>query len=209
MKKPVLISTLVIALAIALISGPAAVSAGAQESGKPAPREKAQPTSETKPPASPVVEQEQAVEGSEEALRRAISGLTEQVGELKLEVRRLRQESERSSTTLELMLYEERLTKAEANLERETQALSQLDARIQDIQRRIDNVPQEVLARGILRRVEGEKALRAEYQRLLEQSMEEKDPQQQKALEAQARVEGLRQRVQTLNEKLAAAEEKK
>jgi hypothetical protein len=206
MKKPMFVSTLVISFAISLIPGLAVASASAQEPGKPAPKEKAQPPSEPKPSANAATEQEQAVEGSEEALRRAISGLTEQVGELKLEVRKLRQESERSSTTLELMLYEERLTKAEASLERETQSLSQLDARAQDIQRRIESVPQEVLARGILRRVEGEKALRAEYQRLLEQTLEEKDPQQQKVLEAQARVEGLRQRVQTLNEKLAAAE---
>ena len=207
MKNPVLISSLVISLAVSLGPGLRAASAGGQEPAKPASQTKAQPAQ--KPAGETPSEQEPAVEGSEEALRRAISGLAGQIDELKLEVRRLRQETERSSTTLEIMLYEERLAKAEAKLDEQNQYMNQLDSRAQDIQRRIDSVPQEVLARGILRREEGERALRAEYQRMLDQTQEDKVAQQQRVTEAQAKVTRLRQQVEALNRKLEPAEEKK
>ena len=207
MKKPVLISSLAISLVISLGSGLRVASAGGQEPVRPASQTKAQPAQK---PGEQIPEgQEQAVEGSDEALRRVISGLAEQIDELKLEVRKLRQETERSSTTLEIMLYEERLAKAEAKLDEQSQYMNQLDSRAQDIQRRIDSVPQEVLARGILRREEGERALRAEYQRLLDQTQEDKVTQQQRVTEAQAKVTRLRQQVEALNRKLEPTEEKK
>jgi peptidoglycan hydrolase CwlO-like protein len=208
MKKAVSMSFLAISLAISLIPEWKIASASAQEPGAPA-QTKAQTPPGQKPAGDKATGQEQVVEGSDEALRRAISGLSEQVGELKAEVRRLRQETERSSITLEIMLYEERLAKAEAKLDAETQNLNQLDSRVQDIQRRIESVPQEVLARGILRRDEGERALRAEYQRLLDQTQEDRITQQQRVTEAQAKVARLRQQVEALSKKLEPVEEKK
>ncbi|HYP26002.1 MAG TPA: hypothetical protein VE262_04720 [Blastocatellia bacterium] len=210
MKRPALMTNLIISLAISLTVGGVTASAGAQEPARPASQTKAQPQpSGQKSPASAEAGQEQVVEGNEEALRRAISGLSEQIGELKNEVRRLRQETERSSITLEIMLNEERLAKAEAKLDADTDQLNQLDSHMQDIQRRIETVPQEVLARGILRREEGEKALRAEYERLLEQTKEERVTQQQKVTESQAKVARLRQQIEALSRKLEPVEEKK
>ena len=57
------------------------------------------------------------METTEEALRKTLTGLSDQMGALTTEVQKLRREMERSSLTLELLLNEERLARIEEKIE--------------------------------------------------------------------------------------------
>jgi hypothetical protein len=144
----------------------------------------------------------------EEALRLAISGLANQIGILTSEVRRLRQETERNSATMELLLYEERLARVEEKLQDAIDYKMQLDAREQDIQRRQRNIQQEVTLRGGLRRDEVEAALRADLQRAAEDIRTQQSNYQQRIAELQVQADRLRRRVEALRKKLEGPDEK-
>jgi predicted RNase H-like nuclease (RuvC/YqgF family) len=146
-----------------IIAFAAAVSA--QEPTRQAPAEKPRPSRPTqKTPADPADAsgQDRAPLNSDEAMRRALAKLSTQIDSLAEEVKLLRRATERNSQTMELLLYEERLAKLEEKLDAAIERKAELDAREQDIQRRMRNIQQEVMLRGGLRRDEVESALRAE-----------------------------------------------
>ncbi|HVG20049.1 MAG TPA: hypothetical protein VNI02_13445, partial [Blastocatellia bacterium] len=142
-----------------------------QEPTKQVPTEKPRPpraTQKTTAEPNAASEQDRAPLNSDEAMLRAITKLSTQVDSLADEVKLLRRATERNSQTMELLLYEERLAKVEEKLDAAIERKAELDAREQDIQRRMRNIQQEVMLRGGLRRDEVEAALRGEYQRALE-----------------------------------------
>jgi hypothetical protein len=167
-----------------------------------------------KPPAKNPQTEEAQVEPEnkqpplEEALRQAISGLANQVSLLASELRKLRQENERNASLIEMLLYEERLARLEAKIEDEIEYKNQLDAREQEYQRRLRNVQAEVALRGGLRKDEVEAALRAEYQRAIEETRNQQTTYQQRISELQAQADRMRKRVETLRKKLEPTEEK-
>lgn len=153
-------------------------------------------------------DQDRAPLNSDEAMRRAITLLSTQINSLTEEMKLLRRSTERNSQTIELLLYEERLAKLEEKLDAAIERKAELDAREQDIQRRMRNIQQEVMLRGGLRRDEVEAALRAEYQRALEELRNQQALYQQRIPELQTQVTRLRVRVETLRKKIERAEEK-
>src|SRR5688500_10068909 len=98
----------------------------ARQNPKPADIEKSEPE---------VVQQT-----SDELLRRTITNLAEQIDKLTGEVKKMRQDSERTSTVMELLLLEERLTRLEDKLDSAMNAKANLDAQETDIQRRQRNI---------------------------------------------------------------------
>ena len=143
---------------------------------------------------------------AEEQLRRTLNNLASQITALNAEVRSLRRTNERNSLGLELLLSEERLAKLEDKLDQATQRKIELDAREADIQRRQKNIQQEVALRGYLRRDEGEAALRAEYQRALEDTRGQQQQAQQRIADLQTQVTQLRARTEALRRRLERLE---
>jgi hypothetical protein len=142
-------------------------------------------------------------------MRKALNTLADQIGALTTEVQKLRMETQRSSLTLELLLNEERVARVEEKLEAALDFKTQLDSREQEIQRRLRNVPQEAMLRGGLRREETENAIRAELQRMLEDTRTQQSTQQQRVSELQAQASRLRQRVEAIRRRLDPKEESK
>jgi chromosome segregation ATPase len=148
------------------------------------------------------VEPEVVQETSEELLRKAITTLTEQVDKLTAEVKKMRQDSERNSTLLELSLLEERLTRIEDKLDAATSTKANLEAQDIDIQRRQRNVQQELILRGgALRREEAEAALRQEFQRTLDSIRSQQSALQTRISDLQSQADRLRFRIETLRKK--------
>jgi len=176
---------------------------------KPAPRPRA-----TKPPQKVATEPterdeaERPLLSTEEEMRRTLDKLATQITALTGEVQRLRQTTERNSMTLELLLSEERLAKVEDNLEAAITRKAQLDASEQDLQRRSRNIQQELVFRGVVRRDEAEAALRAEFQRALDDTHTQQQVQQQRIAELQTQAARLRERVDALRKKLERTEGK-
>ncbi|MFP5265443.1 MAG: hypothetical protein ACLGJB_26450 [Blastocatellia bacterium] len=152
--------------------------------------------------------QDRAPLNSDEAMRLAITKLSTQIDSLAGEVKLLRRTTERNSQTMELLLYEERLAKVEEKLDAAMERKTDLDSREQDIQRRMRNIQQEVMLRGGLRRDEAEAALRAEYQRSLEDVKNQQSLYQQRIAELQTQANRLRTQVEALRKKIERAEEK-
>jgi chromosome segregation ATPase len=172
---------------------------------EPAARPKAAPPGQK--PAGEAVGQEDAAvtqESTEAALRRSITGLSDQISILTSEVKRLREESERSSVVMELLLNEERLARVEEKIDAAMEAKSALDAREQEIQRRLRNIQQEVTMRGgaALRRDEAEAAIRADFNRALEETRNQQGFHQQRIAELQSDAERIRARVAVLRKRL-------
>jgi chromosome segregation ATPase len=182
----------------------------AQEQTRPAKTRPAQkPAADTteKPAAEkPAVEEPE--ESPDEKMRRVMTGLNDQIGLLTDEVRRLRQETQRNSDTMQLLLYEERLARVEEKIEQALDHKFSLEAREQDIQRRTRNIQQELVLRGAIRRDEAEAAIRAELQRALESNREEQAAYQQRIAELQTQATRLRARVEALRAKVERQEEK-
>ena len=193
------------ALITLAITFAAAGQSFAQEPVRP---EKPRPARPLQRPA-PQPEPEVIQETSEEAMRKALNTLADQIGALTIEVQKLRLETERSSLTLELLLNEERLGRVEEKLEAALDFKTQLDAREQEIQRRLRNVPQEAMLRGGLRREETENAIRTELQRMLEDTRTQQSNQQQRISELQIQATRLRQRVETIRRRLEPKEDSK
>lgn len=199
----------------ALLSGSfiiamAAVGSG-QEPAKQAPAERPRPShpaQKTTADPADAAEQDRAPLNSDEAMRRVMTKLSTQIDSLADEVKLLRRATERNSQTMELLLYEERLAKVEEKLDAAMERKADLDAREQDIQRRLRNIQQEVMLRGGLRREEVESALRAEYQRALEDVKNQQSLYQQRIAELQTQANRLRTRVEALRKKVERAEEK-
>lgn len=148
------------------------------------------------------------IQDSDEAMRRAIANLSTQIGLLAEEMSKLRRETERNSSTMDLLLNEDRLAKLEDKIQDASNQKAQLDAREQDIQRRMRNIQGEALFRGGLRREEAEAAIRNELQRALEDTRTQQTVQQQRLAELVEQSTRLRTRVETLRKKVEAADAK-
>lgn len=176
----------------------------------------AQQSSQEKPkPATTTTEARPVTESANEAppevsLSRALLALSLQIDALTKEVRKMRQESERNSAMLELLLYEERLLRLEDKIDEAVVYKAQLDAREQDILRRQRNIQQELAMRGgaALRRDEAEAALRQEFQRALEEIRSQQSIYQTRISEMQAQADRLRFRIETLRQKVERLEAK-
>jgi hypothetical protein len=142
------------------------------------------------------------VQQPDEEMRRALTNLSTQIGLLTDELQKLRQETERNSGTMELLLNEDRLAKVEDKLQDALNFKAQLDAREQDIQRRMRNIQGELVLRGGIRRDESEAALRAEFQRALDDVRTQQTAQQQRIAELTAQATRLEARVEALRKKL-------
>jgi hypothetical protein len=142
-----------------------------------------------------------------EMMRRTLGELSAQVGQLTAELRKLRRDNERNTDAMQLLLYEERLAKVEEKAQDAVDYKIQLDAREADLQRRLANIQQEVILRGGLRRDEAEKAIRAEFQRALDDIHTQQSNYQQRIAELQAQAVRLRARVEALRKKVERTEE--
>lgn len=156
-------------------------------------------------PSAKLVEKTEAppqVHESDEAMRRAITNLSTQIGLLTDEMRMLRRETQRNSGMMELLLNEDRLAKLEDKIQDAADRKAQLDAREQEIGRRMRNIQGELLLRGGLRRDEAEAAIRSELQRALDDVHSQQAVYQQRLAELNEQAARLRARVETLRKKL-------
>jgi hypothetical protein len=160
----------------------------------------AKPTQKPLDPAEKTVAPAPAPE-PEELMRRAITDLSIQIGLLTDEMKKLRRDTDRNAGILELLLNEERLTKLEDKLQEATNNKGLLDAREQDINRRMKNIQAELAMRGILRRDEAEAAARADLQRGLEDVHNQQSIWQQRIAELNEQAVRIRARVETLRKK--------
>jgi hypothetical protein len=203
--RPKLLSLLIV-VAVALALTGSVVSGATQDpAGRPG---------QTKPPQKPVpepVEKTQLttpIQDNDEAMRQALTNLSTQIGLLAEEMKKLRRQTERNSGTMELLLNEDRLAKAEDKIQEATNYKAQLDAREQDIQRRMRNIQGELLLRGGLRRDESEAAIRSELQRALEDVRSQQAAQQARLAELVEQATRLRTRVESLRKRLEVVDAK-
>jgi predicted nucleic acid-binding Zn-ribbon protein len=145
---------------------------------------------------------------SDQAMQRAITSLSTQIGLLNDEVRKLRRETERNSEMMELLLNEDRLAKLEDKIQEAADHKAQLDAREQELVRRSRNIQGELILRGGLRRDEAEAAIRADIQRSLEDVHNQQTAYQQRAAELVEQSTRIRARVETLRKKFELSDEK-
>jgi len=155
-------------------------------------------------------QEQEAQSEPEEEMRRAITHLTVEINSLSAEVQQLRRVTERNAQSMELLLNEERLSKVEDKIQALTDQRSQLDAREQEIQRRMRNIPAEMLVRGpvTLRREEIEAAIKVELQRALDDVRSQQTSSQHRLAELTAQAERLRARIVMLRPKVEQAESK-
>jgi chromosome segregation ATPase len=180
------------------------INARAQEVTRQDPKSKPPQAQSAKPASQEKVLPEVAIqESTDEALRRTLTGLAEQIDKLSLELKKMRQESERHSTLLELALLEERLTRIEDKIDNTVMTKANLDAQETDIQRRQRNISQELIFRGgqALRRDETEAALKQEFQRTLDSLHAQQSALQTRLTDLQAQADRLRFRIETLRKK--------
>jgi chromosome segregation ATPase len=148
---------------------------------------------------------------AEVVLAQKMDDLGQQIEKLTTELRRLRRETEHNGAAMELMLYEERLSKVESKLDDLTAYKSQLEARDVETQRRMRNIQQELVFRTAgttLRRDEAEAAIRADLQRTLDDTRAQKETNQQRINDLQIQAEALRKRIEFLRRKLEQLETK-
>ena len=172
---------------------------------RPASQKRAAESGDSQPPQKKVAESDDASAPTPEpddAMRRAVTDLSTQIGLLADELRLMRRESERNSAMLELLLNEDRLSKLEDKLQQANDAKAQLDAREQDLQRRMRNIQGELVLRGGLRRDEAEAAIRADLQRSLDDVHAQQAVYQQRIAELNDQAARMRARVETLRKKL-------
>jgi chromosome segregation ATPase len=200
---------------LSLIAITAAIAFSASNvTGEPTKQEPPPRPRQTKPPQKPAPKPVEKpvlttpIQDPDEAMRRAITNLSTQIGLLTDEMRRLRRETERNSGMMELLLNEDRLAKVEDKIQDANNNKAQLDAREQDIQRRMKNIQGELLLRGGLRREEAEAAIRSELQRALDDVRSQQTAYQQRIAELNEQAVRLRARVETLRKKLESIEVK-
>lgn len=148
------------------------------------------------------------IQEPEDPMRRALTDLSTQIGLLTGEMRKLRRETECNSGTMELLLTEDRLSKLEDKIQETADRKGQLDAREQEINRRMRNIPNELMLRGGLRRDEAEAAIRNEIQRSLDDVHTQQAVSQQRLGELNEQAARFRARVETLRKKLELLEDK-
>lgn len=195
-----------IAIAAISLSGP--TFAGASTIQDPPGRPRQQKPAQTPVTEPPVNQWTTPIQQPDEEMRRALTNLSTQIGLLTDELQRLRQETERNSGTMELLLNEDRLAKVEDKIQDALNYKAQLDAREQDIQRRMKNIQGELVLRGGIRRDESEAVLRAEFQRSLDDVRTQQAAHQQRIAELTAQGARLEARVETLRKKLEIEETK-
>ncbi len=201
-----LLSFLIAFTAAIAFSGSSVTAAPTKQEPPPRPRQ-------TKPPQKPAPEpidnpMTTPIQEPEDLMRRAITNLSTQIGLLADEMRRLRRETERNSGMMELLLDEDRLAKVEDKIQDASNNKTQLDAREQDVQRRMKNIQGELLLRGGLRREEAEAAIRSELQRALDDVRSQQIAYQQRIVELNEQAVRLRARVEALRKKLESIEVK-
>jgi ATP-dependent Lon protease len=141
-------------------------------------------------------------------MKRAISDLSAQIGLLTEELRRLRGDGERNSGLMELLLAEQRLFQVEEKIQDALDQKAVLDARELDLQRRMKNIPQELLYRAALRREEAEAQIRAELQKALDDVHSQQTSNHQRMAGLQAQADRLRRRGEVLRRKYEQREVK-
>jgi len=206
MRRNVL--SLLLAITAAIASSAPSVTAEPSKQEPPArPRQTRPPQKPAPEPVEKPVLTTPIIE-PEDQMRRAITNLSAQIGLLTDEMRKLRRETERNSGVMEMLLNEDRLAKVEDKIQDAANNKAQLDAREQDIQRRLRNIQGELLLRGGLRRDEAEAAIRSEFQRALDDIRTHQIANQQRVAELNEQAARLRARVETLRKKLELIEVK-
>lgn len=193
---------------IAAISSSGDSFAGASNSQDPPGRPRQTKPTQNPVPEPPANQLTTPIQQPDEEMRRALTNLSTQIALLTDELQKLRLETERNSATMELLLNEDRLAKVEDKLQDALNYKAQLDTREQDIQRRMRNIPGELVLRGGLRRDESEAALRSEFQRALEDVRSQQAAHQQRIAELTAQAARLEARVEALRKKLEIEESK-
>lgn len=155
-------------------------------------------------------DKQEAQPDPDQEMRQAMRHLAVEINSLSAEVQRLRKVTERNAQTMELLLNEDRLSKVEDKIQALTDQRSQLDAREQEIQRRMRNIPGEMLARGpgTLRREETEAAIKVDLQRALDDVRNQQSSSQHRLAELTVQAERLRGRIVMLQAKVDQAESK-
>jgi len=146
------------------------------------------------------------VEAAPAELQAAIKTLADQVAALGAEVHKLRTATEKNSLHIELLLSEERLARIEDKIESTQDARRALDAREKQQQYRLDNIQQEVLLRGGLDREEGERVIRGDIERQLENIHSDQAANQKRLADLQSQARRLRSRVEEPRKKVDAEE---
>jgi hypothetical protein len=186
------------------------LSGGSVRAQDPNPQEQqARPPRQNQRPATPEKVEPQVVvqESSEEQLRRTITNLSEQIDKLTGEVKKMRQDAERTSSVMELLLLEERLTRTEDKLDSSMNSKANLEAQEADIQRRQRNISQELMLRGgALRREDAEAAIRQEFLRTLESIRSQQTTLQTRISDLQAQADRLRFRIEVVRKKVERLE---
>lgn len=139
-------------------------------------------------------------------MQAAIKTLADQVMAFGAEVHKLRHATEKSSLHIELLLSEERLVSLEDKIESIQDARRALDAREKQQQYRLDNIQQEVLLRGGLDREEGERAIRGDIERQLENIHSDQAANQKRLADLQSQARRLRLRVEEVRKKIEGEE---
>lgn len=174
----------------------------AQESVRKSPPSKFQAPLTTQKELQVQAEKQEPQHSSEEQMRLTLDRLAIEINSLSAEVQKLRRVSDRSAQTLDLLLNEDRLSKLEDKIQEATDRKSQLDVREQDLQRRMRNIPGELLTRGGIRREEAEAAVKSELQRALDDVHNQQSSYQQRIVEMSTQAERLRLRVDALSKKI-------
>lgn len=194
-----------------LLTAILAAVALAQEPVKPETKQRNQRQPQRQPVVEIPAEPQAEPESTDAAMRKVLTELSEQVNKLTVEIRRTRLDGERSSTMLELMLYEERQERIESKLQDALNYKAQLDAQEIDIQRRQRNIQQELTLRGGygLRRDEAEAALKQEFQRNLDAIHNQQTQYQTRIADLQGQSERLRSRIAELRKRAERLEAKR
>jgi chromosome segregation ATPase len=151
---------------------------------------------------------QELLQSHEDEMRQTLDHLADEIKSLGIELQRLRKVTDRNAQTMELLLSEERLSRVEDKIQDAIERRSQLDAREQDLQRRMRNIPNELLTRGGVRREEAEAAIKGEIQRALDEVHNQQSSYQHRLVELNAQAERLRARVETLRKKVDPVEPK-
>ncbi|HYV04115.1 MAG TPA: hypothetical protein VFB82_06005 [Blastocatellia bacterium] len=154
-------------------------------------------------------ESRQSPAAPEDQMRQTLDRLVTELKSLAAEVQRLRRATDRNAQNMELLLSEERLARFEDRLQEATDRKPLLDAREQDLQRRMKNIPNELLMRGGMRREEAEAAAKADLQKALDEVHGQQTVNQARIVEYTKQAERLRIRVEALRSKVDPPETEK
>lgn len=106
---------------------------------------------------------------TEADLRTVIKALADEVHDLTGEVRRLRRATEQNADAMQLVMYEDRLSRVRDEINAATARKGELDSSEQSLQYRLNNIQQELIVRGALNREDSEAAIRSSLQRSIQE----------------------------------------